>query len=172
MSDQIRTRRGILEDARTIASIHVRAWQTAYRGLFADDFLDSLSVDDREQFWVERLSRSGTSVLVATKGAAVHGWTAYGASRDTDAGSAAAEVYGIYVDPAHWGHGFGTAMWAEVVRLLRAERWETVALWVLEANSRARSFYEARGASPDGTRKEVERETVRQLELRYSMRLS
>ena len=35
------------DDAAAVAEVHVRAWQAAYRGLMADEFLDSLRPEDR-----------------------------------------------------------------------------------------------------------------------------
>ena len=42
-----RIREAVPGDARSIAEIHVRAWQAAYRGQLTDDYLDGLSVEDR-----------------------------------------------------------------------------------------------------------------------------
>ena len=44
-------RRPTVDDAPDIASIHVSAWQAAYRGIVPDAFLDALSVDQREARW-------------------------------------------------------------------------------------------------------------------------
>jgi len=32
-------------DAKRVAQINIEGWQTAYRGIFPDDFLDSLDVE-------------------------------------------------------------------------------------------------------------------------------
>ncbi len=45
-------------------------------------------------------------------------------------------------------------------------------LWVLEANQRARRFYEARGWTPDGTSKIDDRGSFQLHEVRYSCALS
>jgi hypothetical protein len=40
------------EDARSVAEVHVASWRHAYRGLLPDDYLERLSVDDREAMWL------------------------------------------------------------------------------------------------------------------------
>jgi hypothetical protein len=44
-------REATLEDARTIAEVHVKSWRAAYKQLLPQEFLQSLSVDRREQQW-------------------------------------------------------------------------------------------------------------------------
>jgi hypothetical protein len=53
-----------LRDARGIAEVHVRSWQAAYVGIIADEELAELSVDQREQFWMQILSKVERATLV------------------------------------------------------------------------------------------------------------
>jgi hypothetical protein len=56
-------------DAPAIAEIHVLSWQAAYAGQLPDDYLDNLSISDRQHRWEQALSepmRPG-HVLVITK---------------------------------------------------------------------------------------------------------
>jgi hypothetical protein len=46
-----------LRDARGIAEVHVRSWQTAYAGIVPDEDLAQLSVDEREQFLGAKFSQ-------------------------------------------------------------------------------------------------------------------
>jgi hypothetical protein len=46
-------RRAVADDARGIAQVHVKSWQAAYRGLLPQSYLDALSVEQREAFWVQ-----------------------------------------------------------------------------------------------------------------------
>jgi GNAT superfamily N-acetyltransferase len=56
-----------------------------------------------------------------------------------------AQVRRLYVDPDHWGCGIGRRLHDRVLEHLRAGGQGVVALWVLEANARARSMYERWG---------------------------
>jgi len=47
----IELRRAVPDDARTMATVHIAAWRTAYRGLVPDTFLYALDHEQRsEQF--------------------------------------------------------------------------------------------------------------------------
>jgi len=54
----VRVRAASVIDARWIAEVHVRSWQAAYRGQVPDDYLDSLSVDQRETVWTSILQEA------------------------------------------------------------------------------------------------------------------
>ena len=43
------------EDSRAIDTIHASAWQAAYQGVVPAQFLDSMSVDQREGVWRQKL---------------------------------------------------------------------------------------------------------------------
>ncbi len=45
----VRIRLATIDDAPGIAAVNVRAWQTAYRGILPDSFLDALDVTVREE---------------------------------------------------------------------------------------------------------------------------
>jgi len=44
------------DDARAIAEVHMASWRWAYRGDLPAEFLDGLTVDDREREWREWLA--------------------------------------------------------------------------------------------------------------------
>jgi len=61
----------------------------------------------------------------------------------------------LYVRPESWGTGIAARLHDEAVEVLRAAGVERARLWVLEANVRARRFYERRGWRSDGTTRVV-----------------
>ena len=73
------------DDARAIAEVHVASWRWAYRGDLPAEFLDGLTVDDREREWREWLTpEQGAGTLVALEGGVI-GFCSFGPSRDYDA---------------------------------------------------------------------------------------
>lgn len=50
-ANAIAIRPALDSDARTIAQVHVNSWRAAYRGIFTDEYLAALSIDEREQMW-------------------------------------------------------------------------------------------------------------------------
>jgi L-amino acid N-acyltransferase YncA len=142
------------EDARSIAEVHVRSWRHAYRGLLPDGYLDGLSVDERTQRRLASLAeaRTDAGVLVAERDdGAIVGFASFCPARDDDAADGTGEVPAIYLEPEVVGHGIGRQLFAAVTDELRRAGFRRATLWVLEANERARRFYERAGWRWDGT---------------------
>jgi ribosomal protein S18 acetylase RimI-like enzyme len=143
-------RRALKSDAFGIATVHVRAWQAAYRGIVPDAYLDSLSVDARAKTWREILARGGPEeVWVAVLGCDVAGWIAFGPSRDGHATAHIGELEAIYVSAQYWGGGFGRELLRKARSCLAERGFTTVTLWVLLENTRAIRFYRAAGFAPN-----------------------
>ncbi len=74
-------------------------------------------------------------------------------------GAAAIEgdwLNGFYVRPERWGSDVAPALHDAALELIRGSGAASAHLWVLEANTRARSFYERRGWRENGTTRVVE----------------
>jgi len=140
------------QDAAQIAGVHVRAWQSAYRGLIADEILDAQRVADRERLWSDVLGRPVVRGLPLTR-VAIGGLTLLGfcsaIAHDDDAD---ATIGALYLEPAHLRGGIGSALLAAVLQTLAAEGRTDVVLWVLEGNLGAIAFYERFGFAADGSR--------------------
>jgi GNAT superfamily N-acetyltransferase len=146
-------RPGGVDDARPIAEVHVRSWRHAYRGLLPDAYLDRLSVDEREQRRLAAIAdrEPETGVFVAEIEGRVVGFASFCASRDEDAGDGVGEIPAIYLEPEVVGHGIGRQLFEAAIEELRRSGFRRATLWVLEANERARRFYEVAGWRWDGT---------------------
>lgn len=139
------------EDARAIAAVHVASWRHAYRGLLPRDFLDRSSVEDRERSWRRTFTEPGYGVVVAEEAGRLVGFASFGPSRDRGAPDGTGEIPAIYVAPEVLGTGVGRQLFEAAVGKLREGGFARATLWVLEANDRARRFYERAGWSWDGT---------------------
>src|SRR3954447_20595306 len=104
-------------DAGPIATAHMRSWRTAYRGILPDEFLDTLSIPEREQRMREVLAsrRPERHVWVIESDQGVLGFSDAGPSREDDAPSEAGEVYAIYLDPSAVGQGLGRELFTHTV---------------------------------------------------------
>jgi ribosomal protein S18 acetylase RimI-like enzyme len=141
------------EDALHIAMIHVEAWRVAYRGIFPDQFLRELSIEQRHAGWQQILKAAEASTWVAEDGDTALGWISAARSRDVDAEQSTGEIWAVYVDPGHWSKGVGRALCAAAEQELRTQGFTDVTLWVLKDNERALRFYVSNGfvrdACPD-----------------------
>ena len=125
------------EDAEALETVRVRGWQTAYRGIVPDSYLDAMVVDaDRRR---ERMADPAVTTLVAVDDGAVRGMAVHGPSRD---GLDGRELYALYVDPDSWRSGVGSTLLAAC---------DDVSLvWVLADNAPAQAFYRRHGFTADG----------------------
>ena len=148
-------RTATVADALAVEIVRIRGWQTSYRGIVADSFLDSLVVD------AERRATMIASPVITTLVAELDeivGLAVSGPCRDDDLPDAL-ELGALYVDPGTWRQGVGTA-------LLDACEGVTV-LWVLADNERAQAFYRRHGFAADGGSKVLDLDgPVREIRMR------
>ena len=138
-------------DVERLATLHADSWRRTYRGMMADEFLDGDVVANRLEVWRERLSapRDRQFVLLAEQGSMLAGFVCVYADEDEKWGSC---IDNLHVSDMTLRQGVGREL------MLHAAEWlcETSAhsgvyLWVMEANARARLFYERLGAFDAGT---------------------
>lgn len=172
------------DDAEAVARVHIHGWQAGYAGIMPEEVLRRLNVTA----WAQRRRDLGTAdpehpftTLLAEVDGALAGFTTFGPYRNNqdrgDLDAAHGEVVAMYVEPTRWGDGTARALLAAARDGLVARGWSDYRLWVLEANQRARRFYERAGLSPDGERSTYPvplaggRPPVGLVELRYAGRL-
>jgi GNAT superfamily N-acetyltransferase len=141
-------------DAHAIATVLVRSWRAAYRGLLPDDVLAGLSIPEREQFWSDVLTARPprTDMVVATIAGAVVGFAATGpplvpADR---ADPTLGDLYALYLAPDVWRRGIGTQLHAAALDRLRSCGFNHAGLWILDTNERALHFYYRHGWTDTG----------------------
>jgi GNAT superfamily N-acetyltransferase len=164
-----------VSDAEQIGLIHVRSWQSAYRGKIPQDHLDGLDPAERAGQWrraLETIDRSRAGILVADSGAGVVGFANYGRSRDADADPGrTGQLAAIYLLPQAWGTGTGRELMAAAVDELAALGFAEATLWVLDSNDRARRFYTKAGWAEDGVTRVDDSLGIMLNEVRYLLRL-
>lgn len=153
------------EDADDIARVHVRSWQVGYRGLLPDEYLDGLRPEERARRYQfdEHVAPHPMRIVALYHGKLV-GFVNQGPCRED---SAIGELYAIYVDPDHWSTGVGRRLIAESRLSLADQGFTEAVLWALEANERARHFYQADGWKADGGSKTEDVWGIRVNEVRY-----
>jgi len=139
-------------DALAVAGIHVRAWQTGYRGLVPDGYLDGLRAEDRaRRYTFELTDLDRPQTLVAELDGAIVGFATTAPAQDEPG---AGELAALHVDPAAWRRGIGSALIAAARTRLVERGFASAVLWLLAGNRRAEAFVaegEPRGAEVWGT---------------------
>ncbi|MFN0146612.1 MAG: N-acetyltransferase family protein [Dehalococcoidia bacterium] len=169
---ELAVRAATLEDVMAIAAVNVRAWKAAYGGLVPDPVLDRLSAKERagaRRDWMSKGRPAEQRTWVITGGAKVIGYSDTGPARDEDAEPGWAEVWTVYLDPAHWDRGAGRQLFAHATADLSGRGYGPLVLWTMDGNARARRFYEAAGWRWDGARKADDRGDHVIHEVRYRL---
>lgn len=137
---QILLRRGEADDAETLFAIHRESAMAAYAQIFPPDRY-AFPDEEMRRHWDAALRETETEVVIAER-------------EGTPVGFATVSpgwLRNFFVVPDEWGQGVAPAIHDEAVRLLDTMG-AGARLWVLEANERARRFYERNGWQPDGER--------------------
>ena len=146
-------RLAIPDDAGPVAAVDVASWQSAYRSLMPDEYLNGLSIEQRAADWQRRLlgvdAQRGRRIYVADDDGDIIGFVRLGPDPDEPT---AGFIFLLCVLPANWRSGVGNALMATADADLRDMGFTRAGLGVLEANHRARRFYERLGWHSDGSR--------------------
>jgi GNAT superfamily N-acetyltransferase len=134
-------------DAAGITRVHVQSWQTTYRGIIPDDYLDSIPAEQWQARWLRDLSEPGTNEFTYVAENELTGEIAAfvwgGPERHHDP-LYSGELYAIYILDAYQRQGLGRRLIQALVRSLLDVGISSLLLWVIDANP-GRYFYEALG---------------------------
>ena len=134
------------QHADSIAALHAESWRRHYRGAYLDTYLDGDIITERQEVWRGRLGepRKGQLTVVAHRGDELVGF-AHTIVDDRQWGSL---LENLHVTSGLKRGGIGSRLLSETAqRLLRLQSSGSLHLWVLDQNTAAQAFYEARGGS-------------------------
>ena len=136
--EQMIIRRAMQNDARQIAEIIVEDWKNAYRGIIDDDFLDSMSVEERYQRELQRYQ----IYKVAAVNEKIMGltWNEIDDNDDSDC-----EIIALYVKYEERKSGIGRELFLDSVEEFKSQGKKRMIIWCLKENYEARKFYEKMG---------------------------
>lgn len=133
-------------DVDVVAALHVASWRTAYRGIFTDDYLDTAAGAERQAHWTRRLKSPQPlqAGFVAEQQGVPVGFCYLIADADPERGTL---LDNLHVVEAARGSGLGRRLLARAAEEIAARHWPRgLHLWVFDANTGARRFYERHGA--------------------------
>lgn len=134
------------DDAAAIAALHADSWRAAYRGILPDAFLDHGVEENRRLLWDERFTAPPAERPIVIKAAGENALFGFACVMLPDAAQDAL-LDNLHVRPGSTGIGIGAALLHSARRRAAAVARRRVELWVFEANTRARRFYERQGAT-------------------------
>ncbi|WP_397538950.1 GNAT family N-acetyltransferase [Rummeliibacillus pycnus] len=134
-----------IEDAKEIAKVHVRSWQTTYKGIMSDNFLQNLSVEQRTDLWISNMQRVEDIVIVAIVDDKIIGFASGAKVKEGEYPSYDGDITSIYFYEEYQGKGYGKELLGYLIEKFKQKGFKNAIVKVLEEN-KSRYFYEKLGA--------------------------
>ena len=174
MSMDVEIRSARIADIPAVAQVHLDSSKIAYRGILDQDLLNALSLSGRIALWEARYANTGPQgrLWILSRVSNIVGFALCDAVDDQGAPPAACELKSFYITPNCWGAGLGSRLIAHVVNDFKDRGFESMLLWTIRENARARAIYERLGFCFDGSSRHTRREEAGQIlayeEVRYA----
>ena len=154
-------------DADDLARVQVASWRSGLAGIVPSALLTELTSEEAAAVWRDRWREAIASpptsrhrVLTAVSAALpreVVGFVSAGPATDADRWPGTdAEIYELRVSPERTGQGHDSRLVHAAADTLVGDGFQTVSIWVLEADAGLRRFLESAGWAADGARGELE----------------
>jgi GNAT superfamily N-acetyltransferase len=144
--NKINIREANISDAAGLARVSVDSWRSTYSGIIPQEYLDSLTYENRTSRWEERLSNldgPGFTFIVEDGFSNIIGY-AGGLKGNSGNLVYTGEVGDIYLQKEFQGMGIGRRLMATVALRLKEFGHNSLLIWVFEENP-YRIFYESLG---------------------------
>jgi len=162
------------KDLHAVATVHVRTWQYAYKGLLPDALLNNMSIEKRATEWRRSMLMDSLKhrMYVADVDGKVAGFCVVGKAQDTDLDDNTGELLAIYVDPDYMGKGIGFSLHQLGINLLKSANYDQSVVWFMTYNEKVRLFYQKRGWVNDNKIKVRDWDGFQLHESRYRMKFA
>ncbi len=139
----ITVRLAVPQEARGITAVHQRAARVGFAHIFPPDAPPPAFGDDlaRWAYWLGPDYENGRRCYVALDDDDIIGVVLAGPDPEEPR---AGHLARLYIRPDRWGRGVGSHLYGIAMADLRS-RFNGATLWVLEGNTRARTWYERLG---------------------------
>lgn len=140
----IHIRKAVPSDAQGIAKVHVESWKSTYINIVPENFLNNLSYEKREDYWLSVIPNGGVYVAEDENNQII-GFASGGKERSGNYSNYNGEIYAIYILKEYQGRGIGKLLLEPIINDLTTQGIFTMLVLVLEDNP-SRHFYEKLGA--------------------------
>lgn len=173
------------EHFRAMSLIHALGWRDTYADAVPADYMAREITDDRwvEVFRQNYLTQNGVHGLLLYRGGTPVSCINYCRARvsnynvgdictfDNSAYADWGEIASFYTHPAERGKGYGSLLFEEALKRLKADGFQNAFVFVLRENEKARRFYASHGFAWDGTSTEIPFPPKVCVDLRYVKKL-
>ncbi|MGE7120889.1 N-acetyltransferase family protein [Peribacillus sp. NPDC046944] len=137
-------RKATENDITGIAHVHIKSWQSTYKGILPDSYLNSLNLETRKKNWSRNLKMLHSATYIAENGDGKIVGFAAGGPEQTNHLHIQGEVYAIYLLKEYQRQEIGRKLMKAVVDELVQKQHANLIIWALKDNP-SRGFYEALG---------------------------
>ena len=146
--DKLIIREATEDDILEVAKLHVDSWNDAYKGIIAQDYLDSMKNNLEKRITRMKDEFNLRKMIVATINNEIVGFSEFVLSNDFSKDlDIDCELCGLYVKSAYLKTGIGTKLFNYVKELFISNNKKTMGLWCLKENKKTIKFYKNKGGT-------------------------
>lgn len=139
-------------DIEDISRVHYESIIATFSSTIPE-YASARNLSDFEAAWRGRFIKRDCVTAVLVNDLGIEGFASAERSLDDDASPRAGEIGRIYLHPRVWGRRLGDGLMRWCEDSLLKQGYTVALLWVFEANSKARKFYERLDYRVDGAAK-------------------
>ena len=130
-------RKARIEDAQSIAEVRTKSWQSTYRGIVSDAYLDNMDIAKVTELWKQIIAQNPCVYVAETDH--IVGFGSAGKNRHP-AITADGEIYLLYLLKECQGIGIGKMLFLELIQQLYSQSMKSMLIMVLRDNP-SKHFY-------------------------------
>ena len=153
---EINIRKAIAEDAYDLAFCHISSWQSAYKGIVPDEYLEKMLIEKDQLIERYRNNIKDTGYpeyFCVMYDGKIIGFIIINISFDNEKHNIG-EIWAVYLIEEFRNMGYGKEMLKFSIEKLKNLESEEIFLWVFEENIKARKFYEKNNFNYNGEKRE------------------
>lgn len=157
-------------DAKNIAKIIVSGWQTTYRGIVSNEFLDNMSVEKMTESWIKNIKTQdeNNNICVYEDENNILGVIRFGKADNLQ--SENGEIHILYVKPEFKKQGIGTKLVKYAKEKLIKQKYKKMEIWCARENKSSIEFYKKMGGKLRNNRvAEINGVKIEEVELIYNL---
>ena len=132
------------DDLYQVAAFLHDCWQAEYRQIVSDDFLDTMTIEERHEGLLKRFDEGSSDFLIMLEDNIMIGASVFGKSF-TEGYERDGEISAIYLRHDFIGQGYGHVFFTRIEQELAAKGYDNLVMDLLGGNARALKFYLAHG---------------------------
>lgn len=127
------------DDSNQIARLIKLGWNSAYKGLISDDFLNNMNEEKMAEGWKDNIEKN-QNIYVYKVENEILGIIKFGKAEDSSLADTG-EVYVLYVSPEEKRKGIGTQLLLLAKDELIKQGYKKMIVWCLKGNVQGSNFY-------------------------------